>query len=125
MIVTGGSTAQRKGLTSDEKRYYGSLFKSLDTKKTGLINGETARIILEKSGLSPLILGEIWQISDPNNLGHLTQTGFCISMRLIGYVQNGIKLSSHLADSRKFIIIIIYFVLLIHFLTHVFSWSIT
>lgn len=86
------------GLTPDEKKLYSQLFKTLDPENTGIITGEKARTTFEKSGLPPTILGEIWQLSDQNNLGFLTQFGFCYAMRLIGYTQAGNHPSSQLAD---------------------------
>jgi epidermal growth factor receptor substrate 15 len=77
---------------------YAGLFKQLDPGNTGIITGEKARSTFEKSGLPPTILGEIWQISDPKNLGFLTQFGFCHAMRLIGYTQAGQHPTATLAD---------------------------
>lgn len=77
------------GLTPDEKKLYSQLFKQLDPENTGIITGDKARTTFEKSGLLPPILGEIWQMADPKNLGFLTQFGFCLAMRLIGYTQHG------------------------------------
>lgn len=62
------------------------------------MSGEKARVTFEKSGLPPTILGEIWQISDHNNLGFLTQFGFCLAMRLIGQTQAGNHPSLALAE---------------------------
>ena len=76
------------GLTAEEKKLYSQFFKSLDTENTGIVSGEKARSF-EKFGLPPAILGEIWQIADSNNLGFLTQFGFCLAMRLIGQAQTG------------------------------------
>lgn len=70
----------------------------MDTENTGIITGEKARSTFEKSGLPPTVLGEIWQISDPKNLGFLTQFGFCNAMRLIGYTQAGQHPTAALAD---------------------------
>ena len=87
------------GLTPEEKKLYSQLFKSLDPEGTGIISGEKARSTFEKSGLPPAILGEIWQIADHNNLGFLTQFGFCHAMRLIGYTQSGQHPTSTLGDT--------------------------
>ncbi|EGV65272.1 hypothetical protein PSN45_002579 [Yamadazyma tenuis] len=87
------------GLTPEEKRLYSQLFKSLDPEGTGVITGEKARTTFEKSGLPPAILGEIWQLADRNNLGFLTQFGFCYAMRLIGYTQAGNSPTPTLADT--------------------------
>ena len=86
------------GLTPEEKKLYTQLFKSLDPENTGVVTGEKARTTFEKSGLPPSILGEIWQISDLNNLGFLNQFGFCYAMRLIGYTQSGQHPVPGLAD---------------------------
>lgn len=87
------------GLTPDEKRLYSQLFKSLDAEGTGIITGDKARSTFEKSGLPPAVLGEIWQMADVNNLGFLTQFGFCYAMRLIGYTQSGQPPTPNLADN--------------------------
>lgn len=87
------------GLTADEKKLYSHLFKTLDPENTGIITGEKARSTFEKSGLPPAILGEIWQIADQNNLGFLTQFGFCHAMRLIGHTQAGNHPSAVLAEN--------------------------
>lgn len=86
------------GLTPEEKSLYSRLFKSLDTNGTHVISGDKARSTFEKSGLLPSVLGEIWQIADQNNLGILTQFGFCQAMRLIGYAQSGKHPSASLAE---------------------------
>lgn len=77
------------GLTPEEKKLYSQIFKALSSDGTGIVTGEKARSTFEKSGLPPNVLGEIWQIADPNNLGFLTQFSFCYAMRLIGYTQAG------------------------------------
>lgn len=86
------------GLTQDEKKLYSQLFKSLDPEGSGIVTGEKARTTFEKTGLPPNILGEIWQLADHNNVGFLTQFGFCYAMRLIGYTQAGHFPSASLAD---------------------------
>lgn len=86
------------GLTPEEKKLYSQLFKALDTENSGIVTGEKARTTFEKSGLPPNILGEIWQLADQNNVGFLTQFGFCVAMRLIGYTQSGKFPSANIAD---------------------------
>ncbi|KAK9383511.1 uncharacterized protein V2V93DRAFT_341278 [Kockiozyma suomiensis] len=88
----------RLSLTAEERSLYGQLFKSLDTESIGIVTGEVARSLFERSGLTPLVLGRIWQIADDQNNGFLNQTGFSIAMRLIGYVQNGQHLAPELAS---------------------------
>ncbi|KAK9239510.1 hypothetical protein V1525DRAFT_356176 [Lipomyces kononenkoae] len=103
MASMGGPYGQapppkRLTLTSEERTIYGQLFKSLDTESLGIVTGESARTLFERSGLSPLVLGRIWQIADDQNNGFLTQTGFAIALRLIGYVQSGQRLAPELAS---------------------------
>ncbi|KAK9390124.1 hypothetical protein V1515DRAFT_593020 [Lipomyces mesembrius] len=103
MASMGGSFGQappprRLTLTADERTTYGQLFKSLDTESLGVVTGEAARTLFERSGLSPLVLGRIWQIADDQNNGFLNQTGFAIALRLIGYVQSGQRLAPELAS---------------------------
>ncbi|KAK9479539.1 hypothetical protein V1514DRAFT_366826 [Lipomyces japonicus] len=87
----------RLSLTIDERSLYGQLFKSIDRESLGIVTGEAARSLFERSGLSPLVLGRIWQIADDQNNGFLNQTAFALALRLIGYVQNGQRLSPELA----------------------------
>lgn len=87
------------GLTQDEKKFYSELFKQLDPEASGIVTGEKARSTFEKSGLPPNVLGEIWQLADQNNLGFLSQFGFCYAMRLIGYTQAGHYPSAALAET--------------------------
>jgi epidermal growth factor receptor substrate 15 len=54
-----------------------------------------------KSGLSPFVLSEIWQLADPKNQGFLDQQGFSVALRIIGHVQNGQTLAPNLGDRRK------------------------
>lgn len=98
-ILTSDPPTFKVGLTPEEKKLYAQLFKLLDPDNTGIITGEKARLTFEKSGLPPPILGEIWQIADQNNLGFLSQFGFCLAMRLIGYTQAGQHPTASLADN--------------------------
>lgn len=70
----------------------------MDPESSGIVTGEKARATFEKSGLPPNVLGEIWQLADHNNLGFLSQFGFCYAMRLIGYTQGGHHPTAGLAD---------------------------
>lgn len=46
-------------LTPDEKRVFGQLFQAADIENLGVVTGELAVKFFEKSGLNPLILGEV------------------------------------------------------------------
>ena len=51
----------------------------------------------ERTGVSPNVLGEIWQIADTENRGLLTKPGFCMVLRLIGHYQAGREPTAELA----------------------------
>ncbi|EPY53113.1 EPS15 repeat family actin cortical patch component [Schizosaccharomyces cryophilus OY26] len=74
-------------LSSDEHNGFDQLFKVADKQDIGVLTGEEAVPFLEKSGLSPQVLGQIWQISDSENRGFLTFSAFSIAMRLIALAQ--------------------------------------
>lgn len=46
-------------LSPEEKRVYGQLFQAADTENVGVVTGEIAVKFLEKSRLSPQVLGEV------------------------------------------------------------------
>lgn len=84
-------------LSAEEKRAFGYLFNQADTDQLGVITGERAVPFFERTGVSPNVLGEIWQIADTENRGLLTRPGFCIVVRLIGHYQAGREPSTELA----------------------------
>jgi epidermal growth factor receptor substrate 15 len=92
------SQTLRQPLTADEHKLYTQIFQSLDPEQLGIVTGETARSTFEKSGLPPAVLGEIWQLADPTNLGFLNQFSFSVALRLIGHVQSGAKLDKSLIE---------------------------
>ena len=89
-------------LTPEEQQYYGQLFGQADPEHTQVVNGDAAIKLFMKSGLSPVILSEIWQMADADNKGYLDQQGFSIALRIIGHVQNGQRLAPNLSEIRKF-----------------------
>lgn len=86
-------------LTPEEKKLFGSLFKTADKESVGIVTGEDAKVLFQKSSLSPALLGEIWQLSDTENSGFLNQIGFSTALRLIGHAQNGARVSAQLKDT--------------------------
>lgn len=76
-------------LSAEEKRYYGQLYKVADKEKVGVITGDVAVKFFERSGLPAPVLGQIWEISDRDNSGFLTQQSFSVALRLIGQAQSG------------------------------------
>lgn len=86
---------RRITLSSEEKAVFGQLFKQCDPEGLGIVTGDVARPLFERSGLPAYLLGEIWQIADDANNGFLDQTGFSVALRLIGRVQGGQRLSAN------------------------------
>lgn len=64
-----------------------------------MISGGVAKPLLEASGLSLPILGEIWNLSDSENTGFLNQFSFCVAMRLIAHAQRGDPITLTSANS--------------------------
>lgn len=93
-----GTESTFQPLTSDEKKLYSRIFKSLDKDKSGIITGEVAGLTFEKSGLDSETLYRIWELADKGNSGFLNQFDFIRAMRMIGHVQSGKPLSGALAD---------------------------
>ncbi|CAN6637962.1 EH domain-containing and endocytosis protein 1 [Trichomonascus vanleenenianus] len=93
------TSSARISLSADEKKLYGRLFKQGDPEGLGIVTGEVARTLFERSGLPPNVLGEIWQIADTENQGFLDQVGFSLALRIVGKVQAGEPVSPALADT--------------------------
>ncbi|KAK9464996.1 hypothetical protein V1512DRAFT_267040 [Lipomyces arxii] len=98
-MATSLTTQHRITQTNEERVLYSELFKSLDPESLGIVTGESARDLFQRSGLSPIVLAKIWQIADDQNNGFLNQTSFAIALRLIGYVQNGHRLAPELSST--------------------------
>ncbi|GAA5845849.1 hypothetical protein JCM9279_002399 [Rhodotorula babjevae] len=70
-----------------EKDAYQYLFERADTQQLGVLTGDLAVPFFSHSGLPPLLLGEVWQIADPDNSGFLSPDRFGVACRLIGHAQ--------------------------------------
>jgi epidermal growth factor receptor substrate 15 len=55
-VALGG---RNLNLTPDEKRVFGQLFKAADPENVGVVTGEVAAKLFQKSGLDPLVLGKV------------------------------------------------------------------
>lgn len=76
----------------EEKAYYERLAASI-VGSDGKISGGGAFPLLVLSGLPKETLKEVWDLADPNGLGHLTSDAFGMACRLISLVQHGRPLS--------------------------------
>lgn len=122
-----GPSAPVIRLSPEEKQLYGQLFRQADPDFTQVVTGDAALQLFVKSGLSQAVLGEIWQLADPDDKGFLDQTGFSVALRIIGHVQKGQLPASNLADIRTFSFMLnVFFFLLVSFsnLFYFYSWSI-
>ncbi|GAA5962204.1 hypothetical protein JCM10213_005905, partial [Rhodosporidiobolus nylandii] len=58
-----------------------------DTEQLGVLTGDLAVPFFSHSSLPPLLLGEVWQLADPDNSGFLSPERFGVACRLIGHAQ--------------------------------------
>lgn len=63
------------------------MFERADQDQLGVLTGDRAVPFFSHSALPPLILGEIWQLADPENIGFLSQDRFGVACRLIAHAQ--------------------------------------
>lgn len=75
--------------TAQEQQLIKTVLAKADTQDLGVVTGDEAVKVFAGSGLSPTLLGEIWQLSDVDNNGFLTESGLGIALRLIGWAQAG------------------------------------
>lgn len=74
--------------TPHEKQAYAHLFSQADKDQLGVLTGDTAVPFFSHSALPALILGEVWQLADPDNAGFLSPDRFGVACRLIGHAQD-------------------------------------
>jgi actin cytoskeleton-regulatory complex protein END3 len=83
------SSAQKQRITEDEQRKYWEIFTALNPIN-GYLTGIQAKQVLENSQLENDQLELIWDLADVDNDGNLDFEEFCVAMRLIFDVINGI-----------------------------------
>lgn len=80
-------------LSPQESAFYPTLFTiaagNKPVKENSVIPASVAASFLKRSGLSKKQLHEIWCLSDPEDLGFLTQEGFYKACRLVAHAQCG------------------------------------
>lgn len=86
---TGGGPIRIPPLTPEKVAQYTGLFERQTLQSGGLLPGEQAKSIFEKSGLSNEILGKIWQLADTEQRGGLVLTEFVIAMHLLTSMKTG------------------------------------
>ncbi|XP_035687088.1 intersectin-1-like isoform X19 [Branchiostoma floridae] len=94
-LSTSPTRARAGSLTADwaiptqSKLKYNQFFNSHDRSRTGFITGAQAKNILLQTGLPQGALAQIWQLSDVDNDGKLTQEEFVLAMHLTDVAKAG------------------------------------
>lgn len=68
---------------------YEAYYNQIDPQNTGTIAPLDAARFLKKSKLSDIVLGKIWDLSDPNSRGFLNKDGFFVALKLCALAQSG------------------------------------
>uniref|UniRef100_H2XVQ2 Uncharacterized protein n=1 Tax=Ciona intestinalis TaxID=7719 RepID=H2XVQ2_CIOIN len=82
-------SSQEWAIPKTTKLKYNQLFNSNDRAKTGFLTGMQARHILNGSGIAQMNLAKIWQLSDIDNDGKLSQEEFVLAMHLTDVAKAG------------------------------------
>ncbi|XP_050440385.1 epidermal growth factor receptor substrate 15-like 1 isoform X2 [Adelges cooleyi] len=72
---------------------YEALYTLVDPTNKGNVGAMDAANFLKKSGLSQVVLSQIWDLSDPAANGFLTKPGFFVALKLIALAQAGQNIS--------------------------------
>ncbi|KAI8975596.1 hypothetical protein BDF20DRAFT_617818 [Mycotypha africana] len=75
-------------ITPENRLKYMNLFQSFNPVNNSL-NGDTARDIFMRSGLSTAVLQKIWDLADTRRTGSLNQTEFIIAMHYVEMAMKG------------------------------------
>lgn len=78
-----------KTITAEEQQKYWAIFSGLNPSN-GLLNGQQAGEVLSQSGLPENKLADIWDRADIDQDGQLDFEEFCVAMRLIFDIMNGV-----------------------------------
>jgi hypothetical protein len=74
-------------LEHDEILGFRDLFQLAAGSGQAVLHGEAAKAFFSRSGLSNLILKEIWALCDRGKKGHLTRPEFVLAARLVALGQ--------------------------------------
>ncbi|UXI14306.1 epidermal growth factor receptor substrate 15-like 1 [Sarcoptes scabiei] len=76
-------------IAGEHRLLYEKFHSEINPKNSEIIQALDAANFMRKSGLNQLTLKIIWDLCDPNQLGHLDKKSFFASLKLISMVQNG------------------------------------
>ncbi|XP_048832079.1 epidermal growth factor receptor substrate 15 isoform X2 [Brienomyrus brachyistius] len=72
---------------------YDKYYRQVDPSGAGHVAATDAALFLKKSGLTDLILGQIWDLADVEQKGCLNKQQFFIALRLVACAQNGLEVT--------------------------------
>ena len=84
--------------TPAESALVAQIFNKNDPQKFGVLTGDVAVSVFSGSTLPSSVLGEIWNIADSEQQGFLTRRGVAVAVRLIGWAQQGEKITADLIN---------------------------
>ncbi|XP_058245312.1 epidermal growth factor receptor substrate 15 isoform X2 [Hemibagrus wyckioides] len=70
---------------------YDKYYRQVDPSGSGRVAATDAALFLKRSGLSDLVLGKIWDLSDSECKGFLNKQQFFVALRLVACAQNGLE----------------------------------
>lgn len=91
-------------LSEKSRRKYAALFDELSLGQSRL-DGKSARLVLEKSGLPLKQLAHIWELSDVDRDGNLMKDEFILAMHLVSRVKQGLSVPDDLPVECRSIVI--------------------
>ncbi|XP_060737541.1 epidermal growth factor receptor substrate 15 isoform X2 [Tachysurus vachellii] len=72
---------------------YDKYYRQVDPSSSGRVAATDAALFLKRSGLSDLVLGKIWDLSDSECKGFLNKQQFFVALRLVACAQNGLEVA--------------------------------
>ncbi|KAK2898372.1 hypothetical protein Q8A67_009790 [Cirrhinus molitorella] len=72
---------------------YEKYYRQVDPSGSGRVAAADAALFLKTSGLTDLVLGKIWDLSDSDRKGSLNKQQFYVALRLVACAQNGLEVS--------------------------------
>ncbi|KAI1091471.1 hypothetical protein F5B19DRAFT_458479 [Rostrohypoxylon terebratum] len=86
---TGSGPIRIPPLSPEKVVQYATVFEKQNLQPGGILPGDQAKNIFEKSGLPNEVLGRIWQLADTEQRGALVLTEFVIAMHLLSSMKSG------------------------------------
>ncbi|EEQ38639.1 hypothetical protein CLUG_02765 [Clavispora lusitaniae ATCC 42720] len=85
-------------ITASDQTKFEHLFRTAVAKGENAVSGDTARDILLRSGLAPVLLAEIWALADTNKSGSLLFPEFALALHLCNMALRGDQLPHQLPE---------------------------